>query len=106
GLASFLAAGEARRSRAASRCVMGGRAYSLPGCPNQGPPATDGAMRTLYVLHGCPFAFRTEIALREKGLPYERVVIGRANKPAEVLAVSPSGATPVLYDEGGVRLRE
>jgi glutathione S-transferase len=59
----------------------------------------------LYQLRGCPFALRTRIVLFEKGLSFETTFIDRANKLAEVLTVSPTGATPVLYD-GDVRLYE
>jgi glutathione S-transferase len=63
-------------------------------------------MRTLYVLDGCPYALRTEIALREKGLEYRRAAVERGKPPPEVLAVSPGGVTPVLYDDNGAKLRD
>ncbi|MBS2033163.1 MAG: glutathione S-transferase family protein [Deltaproteobacteria bacterium] len=62
-------------------------------------------MITLYQLKGCPFALRTRIALAEKQLPFETVFIDRANKPREVLEVSPSGTTPVIYD-GEAKVRD
>jgi glutathione S-transferase len=62
-------------------------------------------MITLYQLKGCPFALRTRIALAEKQLAYETVFIDRAHKPREVLEVSPSGTTPVIYD-GAARVRD
>jgi glutathione S-transferase len=57
-----------------------------------------------FQLHGCPFALRTRIVLYEKGVPFEEINMDRANKPAEVLAVSPAGTSPVIFD-GPVRLR-
>jgi glutathione S-transferase len=51
-----------------------------------------------YQLPGSPYALRTRIVLHEKGLPFETIQMDRANKPAEVLAVSPSGRSPVLFD--------
>ena len=62
-------------------------------------------MITLYQLKGCPFALRTRIALAEKQLPFETIFIDRANKPREVLEVSPSGTTPVIYD-GDAKVRD
>jgi glutathione S-transferase len=61
-------------------------------------------MITQFQLHGCPFALRTRIVLHEKHLPFETVQMDRAHKPAEVLAVSPMGTSPVIFD-GPVRLR-
>jgi glutathione S-transferase len=61
-------------------------------------------MLTQYQLQGCPFALRTRIVLHEKSVPFEAVQMDRKNKPAEVLAVSPQGTSPVIFD-GPVRLR-
>jgi glutathione S-transferase len=61
-------------------------------------------MITQFQLHGCPYALRTRIVLHEKGIPFETVQMDRKNKPAEVLAVSPAGTSPVIFD-GPVRLR-
>ena len=62
-------------------------------------------MITLYQLKGCPFALRTRIALAEKQLPFQTIFIDRANKPREVLDVSPSGTTPVIHD-GDAKVRD
>ena len=50
------------------------------------------------------FSRKVEIALREKGLPFERVMVpfsqerGYAPKHADVLAANPKGQVPVLVD--------
>ncbi|MDB5931373.1 MAG: Glutathione S-transferase [Polaromonas sp.] len=44
----------------------------------------------------CPYVQRAAIVLEEKGMPYERIDIDLANKPAWFLKMSPLGKTPVL----------
>jgi glutathione S-transferase len=44
----------------------------------------------------CPYVQRAVIALREKSVPYDRVDVDLANKPAWFKAISPLGKTPVL----------
>ena len=44
----------------------------------------------------CPYVQRAVIALTEKGVPFERIVIDLANKPDWFLKISPLGKTPVL----------
>jgi glutathione S-transferase len=44
----------------------------------------------------CPSVQRAVIALIEKSVPYERVDVDLANKPAWFKAISPLGKTPVL----------
>jgi glutathione S-transferase len=44
----------------------------------------------------CPYVQRAVIALIEKSVPYERVDVDLANKPAWFKAMSPLGKTPVL----------
>jgi glutathione S-transferase len=44
----------------------------------------------------CPYVQRAVIALREKGVAFERIDIDLANKPDWFLAISPLGKTPVL----------
>jgi glutathione S-transferase len=44
----------------------------------------------------CPYVQRAAIALNEKGVPFERVVIDLANKPQWFLDVSPLGKVPLL----------
>lgn len=44
----------------------------------------------------CPYVQRASIALKEKGVAFERVDIDLANKPDWFLALSPTGKTPLL----------
>lgn len=44
----------------------------------------------------CPYVQRAAIVLAEKSVPFERIEIDLANKPAWFLAISPLGKTPVL----------
>lgn len=44
----------------------------------------------------CPYVQRAVIALKEKGVPFERIDIDLNNKPDWFLKISPLGKTPVL----------
>ena len=44
----------------------------------------------------CPYVQRAVIALKEKGVPFERIDIDLADKPAWFLEISPLGKVPVL----------
>jgi glutathione S-transferase len=44
----------------------------------------------------CPYVQRAVIALKEKGVPFERIDIDLANKPEWFLRISPLGKVPVL----------
>jgi glutathione S-transferase len=44
----------------------------------------------------CPYVQRAAIALAEKAVPFERVYVDLADKPAWFLTLSPLGKTPVL----------
>ena len=44
----------------------------------------------------CPFVQRAVIALSEKSVPFERIVVDLANKPDWFEAVSPLGKVPLL----------
>jgi len=52
---------------------------------------------TLYTNHGCPYAHRAHIALKELGLPYEEVIID-LDRPRDpwYLEVNPRGLVPAL----------
>jgi glutathione S-transferase len=58
-------------------------------------------MLTLYYGSGSPYAWRVNLALEHKALPYERRVLsfgqGDLKKP-EYLALNPRGKVPVLVD--------
>lgn len=60
------------------------------------PPPRATARLTLVSHHLCPYVQRAAIALAEKGVPFERVYVDLADKPAWFLALSPLGKTPVL----------
>lgn len=63
---------------------------SQPNAPQPGP-------HLVLVSHAlCPYVQRAVIALTEKGVPFERVDIDLADKPAWFLGFSPLGKTPVL----------
>ena len=44
----------------------------------------------------CPYVQRAAIALMEKEVPFERVVVDLANRPAWFTAISPLGKVPLL----------
>ncbi|WP_424632107.1 glutathione S-transferase family protein [Bradyrhizobium sp. SYSU BS000235] len=44
----------------------------------------------------CPYVQRAVVALKEKGVPFERIDIDLNNKPDWFLKISPLGKTPVL----------
>lgn len=61
-------------------------------------------MRYTLVSHAlCPYVQRAAIALTEKGVPFERVTIDLADKPAWFRAISPLGKVPLLIvrDDAG-----
>jgi glutathione S-transferase len=60
------------------------------------------AKLTLVSHHLCPYVQRVAIALREKGVAFERVYVDLANKPAWFLAQSPLGKTPLLQVDAEV----
>lgn len=61
-------------------------------------------MTTLRLIDAprCPYCARVRIALAEKGIPYETVVIDLADRPAWVYELNPVGKVPVLEREGWV----
>ena len=48
----------------------------------------------------CPYCARVRIALAEKGVPYETVVIDLDDRPAWLYELNPVGRVPVLDEEG------
>jgi glutathione S-transferase len=48
----------------------------------------------------CPYVQRAAISLAEKAVPFERVYVDLADKPAWFLDLSPLGKTPVLKVDG------
>src|SRR6266404_4916849 len=58
------------------------------------------ARLTLVSHHLCPYVQRAAISLAEKGMPFERISIDLANKPAWFRATSPLGKVPLLRVNG------
>ena len=56
----------------------------------------------LYDADRCPYCARVRIALAEKQVPYETVVIDLGNRPAWLYEKNPLGRVPVLEDDGFV----
>jgi glutathione S-transferase len=57
-------------------------------------------MISLYQRTDCPFCWKVRIALEELELEYETVETSLGEKHPEVLRLSPTGAVPVLVDNG------
>ncbi|OJJ81717.1 glutathione S-transferase family protein [Aspergillus glaucus CBS 516.65] len=57
----------------------------------------------LYTYHGCPFAHRAHIALKETGVDYEEVIID-IKKPREpwYLEINPRGLVPAISYNGEI----
>jgi glutathione S-transferase len=61
----------------------------------------------LYSFNRCPYAIRARMALVYAGITCELREVALKNKPAEMLAISPKGTTPVLHlVEDGQTLEE
>lgn len=56
-------------------------------------------MITLYDADRCPYCARVRIALAEKGIEYETVVIDLDDRPAWIYHKNPTGRVPVLEEE-------
>jgi hypothetical protein len=56
----------------------------------------------LYFTDGCPYAHRTRALLTLLDKPFDPVVVDLKNKPPGFLALSPTGAVPLLEDDGFV----
>ena len=59
-------------------------------------------MLTLYDAPRCPYCARARIALAEKGVPHETVVIDLAARPAWLYEKNPNGKVPVIEEDGWV----
>lgn len=60
-------------------------------------------MIQFYYGSGSPYAWRVQLVLEEKGLPYERVLLSFSkgeHKTKEHLARSPHGKVPAITDDG------
>lgn len=56
----------------------------------------------LFFSTGCPYAQRSRALLTHLGEPFEPREIDLASKPADFLAISPSGKVPLLEEDGFV----
>ncbi len=56
----------------------------------------------LFFADGCPYAQRTRALLTLLEKPFEPVVVDLANKSTDFLALSPTGAVPLLDEDGFV----
>lgn len=56
----------------------------------------------LFAAASCPFAHRTRALLTLLGVPFELREVDLSNKPADFLALSPTGAVPLLEEDGFV----
>jgi glutathione S-transferase len=54
----------------------------------------------LFSARVCPYAHRTRLILREKGVEFEYTEVDLQNKPTRFLAVSPYGKVPALVHDG------
>ena len=59
-------------------------------------------MITLYDADRCPYCARVRIALAEKGIEYETVVIDLGDRPAWIYDKNPTGRVPVLEEDAFV----
>ena len=55
-------------------------------------------MITLYDADRCPYCARVRIALAEKGVEYDTVVVDLDDRPAWIYEKNPTGRVPVLED--------
>src|ERR671937_635175 len=53
---------------------------------------------TLYDADRCPYCARVRIALAEKGVEYDTVVVDLDDRPAWIYEKNPTGRVPVLED--------
>ncbi len=59
-------------------------------------------MLTLYDADRCPYCARARIALAEKGVEFETVVIDLSDRPAWLYEKNPTGKVPVLEEDAWV----
>jgi glutathione S-transferase len=59
-------------------------------------------MVTLYDADRCPYCARARIALAEKGVEYETVVVDLDDRPAWIYEKNPTGRVPVLEEDAFV----
>uniref|UniRef100_A0A1E1XAX7 Putative glutathione s-transferase n=1 Tax=Amblyomma aureolatum TaxID=187763 RepID=A0A1E1XAX7_9ACAR len=65
------------------------------------PPLVPGKLR-LYSMRFCPYALRTLLVLKAKGVEHEVVNVHLRNRPEWYNEVLPAGTVPVLYQDNKV----
>jgi glutathione S-transferase len=65
-----------------------------------GDTGGQAAALTLVSHDLCPYVQRAAIALAEKGVPFRRIYVDLADKPAWFVALSPLGKVPLLHVAG------
>lgn len=65
-----------------------------------GDAGSRAAALTLVSHDLCPYVQRAAIALAEKGVPFRRIYVDLADKPAWFVALSPLGKVPLLHVAG------
>ncbi|NWQ60578.1 GSTO1 transferase, partial [Neopipo cinnamomea] len=73
---------------------------SLP-AGSAAPGPVPGGLVRLYSMRFCPYAQRTRLVLRAKGISYEVININLKNKPDWFFEKNPSGLVPVLETSKG-----
>ncbi|XP_069317171.1 glutathione S-transferase omega-1 isoform X2 [Eulemur rufifrons] len=63
-------------------------------------PVPEGLIR-VYSMRFCPFAERTLLVLKAKGIPHEVININLKNKPEWLFKKNPAGLVPVLENSKG-----
>ncbi|XP_019580635.2 glutathione S-transferase omega-1 isoform X1 [Rhinolophus sinicus] len=80
--------------------MSGGSARSLEKGSAPPGPVPDGVIR-VYSMRFCPFAERTRLVLKAKGIPHEVININLKNKPDWFFKKNPFGLVPVLENRQG-----
>lgn len=71
--------------------------------PRKRTRSTEMPKITLYTAHLCPWAHRSQIALRELGLEFETVLVNLdVPRTPEYLAINPRGLVPALAYDGRI----
>ncbi|NWU74598.1 GSTO1 transferase, partial [Onychorhynchus coronatus] len=80
--------------------VSGGGNTPLP-AGSAAPGPVPGGLLRLYSMRFCPYAQRTRLVLRAKGISHEIININLKNKPDWFFEKNPSGLVPVLETSKG-----
>lgn len=85
--------------------MSGGSARSLEKGSAPPGPVPEGLIR-LYSMRFCPFAERTRLVLKAKGIPHEIININLKNKPEWLFKKNPFGLVPILENSQGQLIYE